>query len=64
MPAVEFVVVPLCNFGVSKKRVVAAKEAGLDTAGDVVRRRIVFSRRVARVLPIAILRLINSEPLK
>lgn len=41
--ALELVVVPFCDFGVGEQRVVAAEEARLYTAGDVVGGRVVPS---------------------
>lgn len=63
VPAFEFVVVPLCNLGVRKERVMAAEEAGFDAAGDVVGGWIVLPGWVARILPVAVLGLVDGEPL-
>lgn len=64
MPAVEFVVVPFGNFGVREERVVAAEETCFYAAGDVVGGWIVLAGWVAGVLPVAVLRLVDGEPLR
>lgn len=59
MFAFELFVVPLCDFGVCEQRVVAAGEASLHTLSDVVVERKVGAEGVVRVLPVAVLRLID-----
>lgn len=58
----ELILVPLCDLGVSEQSMVAAEEARLDAACDVVVSWVIFTRRIGRELPIAVLRLIDREP--
>lgn len=59
MSAFELFVVPLRDFGVRKQSVVAAGEASLQTLRDIVVKREVSSEGIVRVLPVAILRLVD-----
>jgi len=61
--SLELVVVPFCDFGVGEQRVVAAEEARLYTAGDIVGGRVVPSCWVIGVLPVAVLWLVDGKPL-
>lgn len=59
----ERAVVPFGDFGVREQRVVAAEEARCEIPGDVVGRWVVGARRVVGVLPVAVLGLVDGEPL-
>lgn len=52
--------VPLRNFGVGKEGVVTAREASFHTLGDIVVKREVGSEWVVRVLPVAVLWLVDG----
>ena len=52
--------VPLCDFGVGEESVVAAREASFHTLGDIVVKRKVGSKWVVRVLPVAVLWLVDG----
>lgn len=48
----EFFVVPFSDFGVREDRVVAAEEASFDTTSHTVWSWVVFSSRIAGILPV------------
>jgi hypothetical protein len=52
-------VVPLCDFGVREQRVVATGEASLQTLRDIIVEWKVCTKGIIRVLPVAILRLVD-----